>query len=74
MADHLLPGQSITIALNERLRLELAEMARDAETTEDELIQRAIKGLVQARRGPGIPRYASRLGPIALEEDGPPAA
>jgi len=74
MADQAVPSQKITVTLNERLHLELARMARDADTTEDELIRTAIKGLVQARRGPGIPRFARRLGHIALEEDGPSAA
>jgi hypothetical protein len=66
--------ETITIALSERLIIELARMARDAKTTQEELVQKAIEGLVQAHRAPGIPRFARRLGPIALPEDSPPAA
>lgn len=61
-------ASTIRIALSQPLMRELAQMAREAETTEGELIHRAILGLVQARRGPGIPRFARRLGPIAIPE------
>lgn len=74
MADRTLPRANITITLSGRVMLELARMAREADTTEDELVCRAIRCLVQAHRGPGIPRFARRLGPLALDEDGPSAA
>jgi hypothetical protein len=64
MPNH--PQASITIALRQPLMVALTQMATEANTTEDALIQRAIEGLVQARLGPGIPRFARRLGPIAL--------
>lgn len=57
---------SITISLPEHLRFELEEMARNAKTSESELVQRAIERLVQAHRGVGIPRFARRLGPMVL--------
>jgi hypothetical protein len=69
MADCTLPRANITITLSGRLMLELAQLAREADTTEDELAHRAIKCLVQAHRGPGIPRFARRLGPLALAQE-----
>ena len=72
MADH--PQANVTIALSQPLMVELTQMARESGATEDELIQNAIMSLLQTRRGPGIPRFARRLGPIALADDGPPAA
>ena len=49
--------------------LELGKMAREAHTTEDELIRQAIKYLFQVHRGPAIPRFARRLGPMVVAED-----
>lgn len=73
--DHrTLPRANMTITLSGSLMLELAQMARKGDTTEDELVHRAIKRLVQAQRGPGIPRFARRLGPLVLDEDDPSAA
>lgn len=57
---------SITISLPEHLRLELEEMARNAKTSESELVQRAVERLVQAQPGVGIPRFARRLGPMVI--------
>jgi hypothetical protein len=74
VADPTLPRANITITLSGRLMRELAQTARDADTTEDELVHRAIECLVQAHRGPRIPRFARRLGPLALAEDDPSAA
>jgi hypothetical protein len=74
VADRTLPRATIAITLSGRLMLELAQMACEADTTEDDLVRRAITYLVQAHRGPGIPRYARRLGPLALAGDDPPAA
>jgi len=66
MTDEPLPEPTITIALPEPLRLELGQMARQAKTSEGELIQQAVESLVQAKRWPAIPRFARRLGPIAI--------
>jgi hypothetical protein len=74
VADRTLPRANLTITLSERLMLELAQIAREADTTEDDLVHRAIERLVQAHRGPGIPRFARRLGPLALAGDDPPTA
>jgi hypothetical protein len=65
---------TITIVLPERLQLALAAAARETKTTEQELVQRAIAGVVQAHQGPGIPRFARRIGPIAIDAEGPSAA
>jgi hypothetical protein len=74
MDDRTLPRANITITLSGRLMLEVAQMAREADTTEDELVHRAINCLVQTHRGPEIPRFARRLGPLALAERDPSAA
>jgi hypothetical protein len=66
MTDEPFPQPTISIALPEPLRLELGQLARQAKTTEGELIQQAVEYLVQAQRGPAIPRFARRLGPIAI--------
>jgi hypothetical protein len=68
MSEQPFVQRSITIALPEHLQIELAEMARNAETSEGELVERAVEGLVQAHRGVGIPRFARRLGPIVLTQ------
>ena len=54
-----------TIVLPEPLRVELAQLAQKANTSEGALIQRAVEALLQAQPGRGIPRYARRLGPLA---------
>jgi hypothetical protein len=69
MADRSLPGASITITLSGRLMRELAQRARETDITEEELVRRAINGLVQTPRAPGIPRFARRLGPLALADE-----
>ena len=68
MTDQSSVQPSITIALPEPLRIELAEMARNAKTTEGDLVERAVEGLIQAHRGVGIPRFARRLGPIVVTQ------
>jgi hypothetical protein len=62
MAAH--PQASITIALSQPLMIELTEMAREGDTTEHELIQRAVEGLLRGQRAPVVPRFARRLGPL----------
>jgi hypothetical protein len=74
MTDRPGLAATITIVVPERLQLALAEVAREANTTEEELVQRAIAGVVQAHQGPGIPRFARRIGPIAIDAEGPSAA
>jgi hypothetical protein len=59
----------ITITLSAPIRRELARIARDAHQTEDEIVEKAIKYVVQAQRHPAIPRFARRLGPFFLEDD-----
>ena len=68
MTDEQFSQPSITISLPEHLRLELEEMARNAKTSEGELVRRAVERLVQAQPGVGIPRFARRLGPMVLSE------
>ena len=63
------PEGAVTVSLSDDLRRELAQLAREAQTTEDELVLKAVKSLVQAHRAPAVPRFARRLGPLAVEED-----
>ena len=65
---------AITIVVPERMQLALAEVARETKMTEEELVQRAIAGVVEAHQGAGIPRFARRIGPIAIDAEGPSAA
>jgi hypothetical protein len=64
----------ITVSLDDDLMLELAELARNEGTTELELIHEGIERLLHSRlTGPEIPRFARRLGPLAIPENHPPA-
>jgi hypothetical protein len=74
MTDRPGVAATITIVVPERLQLALAVAAREANTTEEELVQWAIAGMVQAHQGPAIPRFARRIGPIAIDTEGPSAA
>ena len=74
MTDEPGVAATITIVVPERLQLALAVAAREANTTAEELVQRAIAGVVQAHQGPAIPRFARRIGPIAIGSEGPSAA
>jgi hypothetical protein len=59
----------ITISLRDDLMVEVAQMARDEHTTEAELVRDGIERLIHSRLpGPSIPRFARRLGPLAIPE------
>lgn len=60
---------SLSVLLNEDLIVELGQLARESHTTEGALAQTAVKALIRARRGPTIPRYARRLGPLVMPEE-----
>lgn len=66
MLDQLRAERSITVSLPEDLATELASMACGAQTTQEALVVTAVRRLVQLRGAPTIPRYARRLGPIAM--------
>ena len=66
-----MPKANITILLSDDSKVELAQIARESHLTEDELVERAIHYLLQVHRGPSIPRFARRLGPIAILHSGP---
>ena len=74
MIDQPGVAATITIVVPERMQVALAEVAQEARTTEEELVQRAIAAVVQAHQGPAIPRFARRMGPIAIDAEGPSAA
>ncbi|MFI5287763.1 MAG: hypothetical protein ACHQ4F_15815 [Candidatus Dormibacteria bacterium] len=57
----------ITISLDDDLMSELAQVARDERTTEADLVREGIERLLNSRlTGLGIPRFARRLGPLAI--------
>lgn len=59
----------ISLPLDDDLMAELAQVARDEHTTEAELIRQGIERLLHSRlTGPSIPRFARRLGPLAVPE------
>ena len=57
---------TIAISLDDEAVRELAFLAREARTSEEALVRQAIDQLVQSHHGPEIPRYARRLGPLAI--------
>jgi hypothetical protein len=63
------PVAKITIELSDELMREVAGLAREGQVTEEEVFHEAVGRLLQAHRGPGIPRFARRLGPLALPEE-----
>ena len=59
----------ITISLDDDLMVKLTQLARDEQTTEADLVREGIERLLHSRlTGPGIPRFARRLGPLAIPE------
>jgi Arc/MetJ-type ribon-helix-helix transcriptional regulator len=59
----------ITISLDDDLRVELAQVARDERTTEADLVREGVERLLHSRlTGPSIPRFARRIGPLAISE------
>ena len=66
---HHVAMAEITISLRDDLMAEVAQMARDEHTTEAELVREGIERLIHSRlTGPSIPRFARRLGPLAIPE------
>jgi hypothetical protein len=59
----------ITISLDDDLMAELAQMAHDEHTTEADLVREGVERLLHSRlTGPDVPRFARRLGPLAIPE------
>ena len=59
----------ITISLDDDLMAELAQTAQDEHTTEADLVREGVERLLHSRlTGPDIPRFARRLGPLAIPE------
>lgn len=59
----------ITVSLDDDLAVELAHMAREERTTEADLVREGIERLLHSRlTGPSIPRFARRIGPLAIPE------
>jgi hypothetical protein len=63
---------TMTITLDDELMAELAQVAHDERTTEADLVREGIERLLHSRlTGPGVPRFARRLGPLAIPERPP---
>lgn len=59
----------ITVSVDDDLMAQIAQMARDEHTTEADLVIEGIERLVHSRlRGPSVPRFARRLGPLVTPE------
>jgi predicted transcriptional regulator len=58
---------TIAISLDDRVVRELAQLAREAQLSEEALVREAIERLVQSRHAPAIPPFARRLGPLVSE-------
>ena len=56
----------IAISLDDEVARRLAELAREAQLSEEGLVRDAVEHLVQAQHDPAIPRFARRLGPLVI--------
>jgi predicted transcriptional regulator len=54
----------IAISLEDEVARELAQLAREAQLSEEALVREAIERLVQSHHAPAIPPFARRLGPL----------
>jgi hypothetical protein len=64
----------LTVSLDDDQMVELGELARESRVSENDVVREAIDRLLQAHRGPGTPRFARRLGPLAIKQHDPSAA
>jgi hypothetical protein len=63
---------TITISLESDLMSELTQLAQDEHTTEADLVREGVERLLHSRlTGPSVPRFARRLGPLAIPEQHP---
>ena len=61
----------ITISLDDELMVELAQVAHEEGTTQAELVREGVERLLHSRlTGPSIPRFARRIGPLAIPDRG----
>jgi hypothetical protein len=68
-AGHHVAMATMTISLDDQLMAELAQVAHDEHTTEADLVREGIERLLHSRlTGPSVPRFARRLGPLAIPE------
>jgi hypothetical protein len=58
----------LTVSLDDHQMVELGTLAREAGVSENDIVREAVDRLLQSHRGPGTPRFARRLGPLAIEE------
>jgi len=63
----------LTVSLDDDQMLELGKLARESGVSENDVVREAIDSLLQSHRAPGTPRFARRLGPLAIVEHEPPA-
>ena len=63
----------LTVSLDDAQMVELGKLARESGVSENDVVREAIDRLLQSHRGPGTPRFARRLGPLAIVEHDSPA-
>jgi len=61
----------LTVSLDDDQMVELGKLARESGVSENDVVREAIDRLLQSHRGPGTPRFARRLGPLAIVEHDP---
>ena len=61
----------LTVSLDDDEMVELGKLARESGVSENDVVREAIDRLLQSHRGPGTPRFARRLGPLAIVEHDP---
>jgi hypothetical protein len=57
----------IAISLSDEAARQLAQLAREAQLSEEALAREAIESLLLAHCGPPTPRFARRLGPLVTK-------
>lgn len=57
----------IVISLDDDGVRKLAQLAREAQLSEEALVRETIERLVQSHAAPAIPRFARRLGPLVTQ-------
>ena len=61
----------LTVSLDDDEMVKLGKLARESGVSENDVVREAIDRLLQSHRGPGTPRFARRLGPLAIVEHDP---
>jgi predicted transcriptional regulator len=57
----------IAILLDDDVVHGLAQLAREAQLSEEALVRETIERLVRSQHPPAVPRFARRLGPLSIQ-------